>query len=86
MRLANGLYPNQNNVTAINSKDVSLLFQEELLKRSERVKEVCRNHQEDLKWSGKYIKSGLFWSIKHKIAYCPIAKVKVIIKIKDITM
>jgi hypothetical protein len=53
------------------------------LNRSERVKEVCRNNKEDLKWRGKYIKNGIFWSIKHKIAYCPIAKVKVIIKILE---
>ena len=56
-----------------------LIFSREMEERREAVTGVCEEHQEELQWSQEdlewQMKHKNLWDIKHRVVFCPIAKV-----------
>merc|ERR1712106_1150903 len=53
-------------------------MEHQLGERAEHVKEVCRQHQDQLVWTQSSFRRNLkkhVWDFTHGLAYCPIAKV-----------
>ena len=65
-----------------------LVFSRDMEERSEAVTAVCEEHQAELHWSQEdlewQMKHKNLWDIKHRVVFCPIAKVLLISFFSDI--